>query len=226
MPRLARLVIPGLPHHITQRGTRREDVFFSDEDRLRYLAFVREAAERFGVTIRSWCLMSNHVHFVAVPKGEKSLALCFGKAHTQYTRMINFRNGWRGHLWQGRFGSSPMDDPHAFHAVRYVLRNPVRARLVRLPWRYEWSSAAFHVGERKTDPLIKANNEELDGMVGDWREYLVEPDADEVLCRLRGETTVGRPLGSPEFVQRLEEDLDRFLTRRPPGRPRKMRAKG
>jgi len=225
MPRLARLVVPGLPHHITQRGTRREDVFFSDEDRLQYLMFLREAAERFGVTIWSWCLMSNHVHFVAVPKSENSLALCFGKVHTKYTRMINFRKGWRGHIWQGRFGSSPMDGPHAFHAVRYVLRNPVRAGLVRLPWRYEWSSAAFHVGERKTDPLV-GETPELDGMVGEWREYLVEPDADEVLCRVRRETSVGRPLGDREFVQQLEEDLDRFLTRRPPGRPRKKGKRG
>jgi putative transposase len=105
-------------------------------------------------------------------------------------------------------------------SVRYVLRNPVRAGIVRLPWRYEWSSAAFHVGEKKTDPLVKPNKE-LDEMVGSWQEYLVEPDADEVLCRLRSETAVGRPLGEAAFVQKLEEDLDRFLTRRPPGRPRK-----
>jgi hypothetical protein len=58
-------------------------------------------------------------------------------------------------------------------------------------------------------------------MVGSWQEYLVEPDADEVLCRLRSETAVGRPLGEPAFVQKLEEGLDRFRTRRPPGRPRK-----
>lgn len=222
MPRLARVVIPGLPHHVTQRGVQRRDVFSSDEDRLRYLEYVREAAARFGVTIWSWCLMSNHVHFVAVPEGERSLALCFGKAHTKYTRMVNFREGWRGHLWQGRFGSSPMDEPHAYRAVRYVLRNPVRAGVVRMPWRYEWSSAAFHVGERKTDALVNPN-EELDRMIGEWREYLLEPDADEVLCRLRSETSVGRPLGNAEFVQRLEEELDRHLTRRPPGRPRKRR---
>ena len=222
MPRLSRVVIPGLPHHVTQRGVQRRDVFFSDEDRLRYLEFVREAAERFGVTIWSWCVMANHVHFVAVPQGEKSLALCFGKAHTQYTRMVNFRSEWRGHLWQGRFGSSPMDEAYTYHALRYVLRNPVRARLCRVPWRYEWSSAAFHVGEKKADPLVK-RDKALDKLVGDWREYLVEPDADEVLCRLRSETSVGRPLGRPAFVRKLEEDLDRFLTRRPPGRPRKKR---
>ena len=153
-----------------------------------------------------------------------------------------------------------MDEAYTYHRTRYVLRNPVRAGIVRLPWRYEWSSAAFHIGEKKTDPLVRPNKD-LDGMVGewlarakldamrvrqtrarlrdaarryavavsaryvasseDWREYLVEPDADEVLCRLRSETSVGRPLGSPAFVQKLEEELDRFLTRRAPGRPRK-----
>ena len=167
MPRLARVVIPDVPHHVTQRGVRRQDVFFSDEDRLRYLEFVREAAERFGVTIWAWCLMANHGHFVAVPKGEESLALCFGKAHTKYSRMVNFRSDWRGHLWQGRFGSSPMDEAYTYHRTRYVLRNPVRAGIVRLPWRYEWSSAASHIGEKKTDPLVRPDKD-LDGMVGDW----------------------------------------------------------
>lgn len=89
MARLSRIVVPNLPHHITQRGTRRQDVFFSDEDRLNYLGMVAESADRFGVAIWSWCLMSNHVHFIAVPKTEQALALCFGRAHTQYTRMVN-----------------------------------------------------------------------------------------------------------------------------------------
>ena len=115
-----------------------------------------------------------------------------------------------------------MDEAYTYHRTRYVLRNPVRAGIVRLPWRYEWSSAAFHIGEKKTDPLVRPNKD-LDGMVGDWREYLAESDADEVLCRLRSETSVGRPLGSPAFVQKLEEELDRFLTRRAPGRPKKKR---
>jgi len=222
MPRLARVVIPGVPHHLTQRGVQRRDVFSSDEDRLGYLEYVREAAERFGVTIWSWCLMSNHVHFVAVPSGEKSFALCFGRAHTQYTRMVNFREGWRGFLWQGRFASSPMDEAHAYHAVRYVERNPVRAGLCRVPWRYEWSSAAFHVGEKPTDPLAKPDGSQS---VDDWREYLAEPDADDVIRLIRRETAVGRPVGDDEFVQKLEEELDRHLTRRPPGRPRKRKTR-
>jgi hypothetical protein len=143
-------------------------------------------------------------HDVVVPSEKESLALCFGRAHTQYTRMINFRNEWRGFLWQGRFGSSPMDEPYTYHTVRYLLRNPVRACIVRMPWRYEWSSAAFHVGEKKTDPLVKPKGE-LDDMIGDWREYLLEPGADNVLCQVRRETSVGRPLGSPEFVEKIGE---------------------
>ena len=220
MAKLARVVVPGCPHHVTQRGSRRQKVFFSDEDRLRYLDLVKEAAEQFGVRFTAWCLMPNHVHFVAVPKGERSLALCFGKAHTQYTRTVNLRKGWRGFLWQGRFASSPMDKAHAYHAVRYVERNPVRAGLCRVPWRYKWSSAAFHVGENPTDPLVKVEGSEP---VDDWREYLAEPDADEVMCLIRRETAVGRPIGDVLFVRRLEKRLDMTLTRRPPGRPRKRR---
>lgn len=224
MARLARVVIPGLPHHLTQRGNRRQEVFFSDGDRTAYIDIVRESAERFGVRIWAWCLMPNHVHFVAVPKSERSLALCFGRAHTRYTRMINFREGWRGYLWQGRFASSPMDPAHTYHGVRYVERNPVRARIVRLPWRYEWSSAAFHAGEREGDPLV-GREARLGEMVGDWREYLGEADAAEMLEAIRRETPVGRPLGDGRFVRRLEAKIDRGLMRRPPGRPRKRRGR-
>ena len=110
MARLSRLVEPGIAHHVTQRGTRRQDVFFSDEDYESYIGMVAECAKKFGVEIWSWCLMPNHVHFVAVPATERSLALCFGRLHTQYTRMVNAREGWRGFLWQGRFGSCVMDE--------------------------------------------------------------------------------------------------------------------
>ena len=222
MPRLARVVIPGLPHHITQRGTRSQDVFFDDEDRARYLEFVRDCAERYGVAIRAWCLMTNHVHFVAVPAAGDSLALCFGTAHKRSSRMVNFREGWRGFLFEGRFGSSPMDEAYTHHALRYVLRNPVRAGLCRVPWRYEWSSAAFHVGRRPADPLVSPDGK-IEKMVGNWTEFLAEPDADEVLCRLRRESAAGRPLGTGKFLQKLEKKLNRNLVRGRPGRPKKKR---
>jgi len=222
MPRLARAIVVGIPHHITQRGTRSQDIFFSDEDRHTYLRFVREGAEKYGVKILSWCLMTNHVHFAAVPAGEHSLALCFGTAHKRYSRMINFRNNWKGFLFQGRFGSSPMDPEYTYHTLRYVLRNPVRAGMVRVPWRYEWSSAAYHVGRESTDPLVTVDRE-IEKMVGDWATFLAEPDVDEFLCRIRRESGVGRPLGDDAFLLKLENKLKRNLKRGKPGRPKKKR---
>ncbi|HAK93642.1 MAG TPA: transposase [Planctomycetes bacterium] len=223
MARLARVVLPGVPHHVTQRGSRREEVFFSDEDREIYLEMVANAAEKYGVEFWAWCLMPNHVHFVVVPRDERSLARCFGRAHTEYSRWINFRTGWRGTLWQGRFASSAMDEPHAWHAVRYVERNPVRARMVRVAWSYEWSSAAYHVGIRTKDALIFRVPKEAQ-MAEDWRAYL-QDESETALADLRRETRVGRPVGSAVFLAHLERRLDRTLIRGKPGRGQKEEAR-
>ena len=220
MARLARVIVEGAPHHVVQRGNRGQDVFFSDADREAYLEFVKNACEQYGVRIWSWCLMKNHVHMIAVPDEEDSLSRCFADAHVRYTRMINFRERWRGHLWQSRFGSSPMDETHLLLGGRYVERNPVRAEVVSAPWDYEWSSAKYHVGLTGTDPLI-AKDDPLPSMVEDWRAFLSEPDDDEDLHRFRKEARVGRPLGSKEFIVGLEKRLGRMLRRRTPGRPRK-----
>jgi len=222
MPRLPRPVYPGVPHHITQRGTRSQDVFFTEEDRHIYLRYVREAAEAYGVKILCWCLMTNHVHFAVVPEGEESLGKCFGTAHKRYSRMINFRKGWQGFLFQGRFGSSPMDPTYTYHTLRYILRNPVRAGMVRVPWRYEWSSAAYHTGQEKVDPLVSVDDE-IEKMVRDWTTFLAEPDVDEYLCQIRKESAVGRPLGDERFITKLENKLKRNLKRGKPGRPRKRK---
>ncbi|MFH1023299.1 MAG: transposase [Planctomycetota bacterium] len=222
MARLARVVIPGIPHHITQRGTRRQKVFFSEDDYRHYLIGLGEAADRFGVIVWAWCLMPNHMHGVVVPKTENSLALCFGRVHTQYTRRVNFRKGWRGFLWQGRFASSPLDEAHAWHAVRYVERNPVRAKLVKKAEEYPWSSAGFHAGLRKEDPLVKSM-EWTAGMADDWRRHLRMTDDEGAMRRLREETMSGRPAGDSTFVGRMEKALGRVLTRGQPGRPRKKK---
>ena len=220
MTRLARVVVPGMAHHVTQRGNRRQQVFFSAEDRHIYLQYVQEAAEQFGVSIWAWCLMTNHVHFVAVPEAENALALCFGRAHTRYTRMINFRKKWRGYLWQGRFASSVMDDAHLCHGLRYVERNPVRARIVRVPWAYRWSSAGFRMGRHREDPLVRSGD--MPGKtIDDWRAYLMEGEDPDQVEFIRRETPVGRPLGDADFIRKLERRLGIGLFRRPPGRKRK-----
>ena len=151
---MKRIVIPGYPHHIVQRGVRSLDIFFKDQDRIEYFNFLEEQSSRFGLTILAYCLMTNHVHLLAVPEKEDSLAKAVGEAHRQYTRMINFRENVRGFLFQGRFLSCPVyTDQYLFTALRYIEQNPVKAKMVKFPWKYKWSSAAYHCGEISDDPL-------------------------------------------------------------------------
>ncbi|MEA3366592.1 MAG: transposase [Planctomycetota bacterium] len=223
MARLARVVVPGYPHHVTQRGNRRLPTFFSDEDYEAYLALMAEQCAACGVAIWAWCLMPNHVHLVAVPETAEALARAVGEAHRRYTRRINFREGWRGYLWQGRFASFVMQRRHTLAAVRYVERNPVRAGLVRRAWRWPWSSARAHV-EGRGDALI-APGGLLVAEVNDWRALLRTADDEATLERLRRHGRTGRPLGDRGFLRRLERRLDRVLVPGKPGRPRKEEGK-
>jgi putative transposase len=109
MVRIARVVAPAVPHHVTQRGNRRQQTFFSDEDYQVYLELMSEWCKKHKVQIWAYCLMPNHVHLIAVPETKDALNLAIGEAHRRYTRRINFREGWRGHLWQGRFSSFVKD---------------------------------------------------------------------------------------------------------------------
>jgi len=166
MARIARVVAPGFPHHITQRGNRRQETFFCEDDYRSYVHLMSEWCHRCKVEVWAYCLMPNHIHMIAVPELEDGLRLAIGEAHRRYTRLVNFREGWRGHLWQGRFASFPMDEIYLLAAALYVERNPVRAGLVDRPEAYKWSSAAAHVsghddGLVKTAPLLE--------MAGDWR---------------------------------------------------------
>jgi putative transposase len=155
MPRLARLVIPGIPHHVTQRGNNRQDVFFVDDDRRVYLALLEQHAERYGVEVLGYCLMGNHVHVIAVPPREDSLAKALGRTHFLYTQYLHRLHGRSGHLWQNRFFSCALDEPRCWTALCYMERNPVRARVVREAWRYRWSSAAAHCGAGEADGWLE-----------------------------------------------------------------------
>ena len=132
MARLARVGLPGVVHHVTQRGVRSMDIFFEDEDRKVYLSLLKEQGERVGVKFISYCLMTNHIHLLVIPLEADSLRKGIGEAHRLYTRYINFNVNTRGHLFQGRFFSCPLDTPHFLAAARYVERNPVRAKNGRL----------------------------------------------------------------------------------------------
>src|SRR3954463_8387521 len=145
MPRLARLVVPDFPHHVTQRGNRRLPTFFSDGDYALYRHLLRESCARAGTRIWAWCLMPNHVHLILVPESEDGLRAALAEAHRRYTRVVNEREGWRGHLWQSRFASFVMDEDWLIACARYVELNPVRAGLVARPEHWRWSSARAHL---------------------------------------------------------------------------------
>ena len=223
MARQARVVIPGLLHHITQWGNNREDVFFEDGDRVAYLGLLREQCEKHGVRVLGYCLMPNHIHLVATPARENSLNLAVGRTHFLYTQYINRRHGRSGHLWQGRFHSCPMDDAYAVPAMRYIERNPVRAKITRVAWTYRWSSAAVHTGV--PDPAQLLDLEAWNDLVGgvNWKEMLREADDKETLAALRLNTQTGRPLASDSFLNKLERTLGRRLRPLPVGRPKKER---
>jgi putative transposase len=223
MPRISRIVVVGYPHHITQRGVRSIAIFSSDEDRHQYLQYIQEESARHDLEILAWCLMTNHVHFVAVPYTEESLARGFGEAHKRYTRMKNFRDDVRGYLFQGRFGSCVLDERHLLAAVSYVENNPVTAGMVKHAWQYKWSSAAYHVGVVKKDILVKSKN--LYGLVKNWRAYLEERiEWKEDIDHLRKATKTGRPLGYEDFVRKIEKLTGRLLQRQKPG-PKKKPAR-
>lgn len=207
MARIARVIAPGLPHHITQRGNRRQQTFFGEEDYQVYLALMAQWCVKYRVEIWAYCLMPNHVHLLAVPESESGLARAIGEAHRRYTRHINFRQGWRGHLWQERFTSFPMDERHLLAAARYVEMNPVAAGLVDLPEDYRWSSASAHLAGND-DALVKVKP--LLELVGDWRGFLTLTNEEELAVLKRHERS-GRPLGDAAFVERLEEELARRL---------------
>ncbi|MBF0381099.1 MAG: transposase [Magnetococcales bacterium] len=219
MARIARVVLPGIPHLITQRGNRRQQTFFSDEDYQIYLTLMSEWCGRKNVDIWAYCLMPNHVHLIATPSDETGLRLGIGEAHRRYTRHINFSQQCRGHLWQERFASFPMDEKHLLAAARYVELNPVRAGIVDKAEDYLWSSTKAHLSG-KDDVLVKTKP--LLDLVSDWPQFLSSGLTDEEANRLRLHERTGRPLGNDKFIIQAEKITKRRLRPLPRGpKPKK-----
>ncbi len=216
MARIARLVVPGLPHHVTQRGNRRGQVFFEDSDYALYLDMLAESAARARCAIWAYCLMSNHVHFILVPSGEDGLCRTFADLHRRYTGYIKARARTTGHLWQGRYGSVVMDETHLFHAIRYVTLNPMRAGLVKRAEEWPWSSARAHLAAHDNGVVNVAPVLER---VGDFAQFLGEP-FDEVVAfaPLRRAETIGRPVGNTDWLKMLEKQTGRVLMPQKRGR--------
>jgi putative transposase len=216
--RFARIVVPGTPHHVLQRGVRRLQVFFTPADYELYRRLLAEACRRYQVTVWAYCLMPNHVHLIVVPAQPESLARAFQRAHSAYAEELNRRGGWRGHVWQQRFFSTAMDARHLYFAAGYVLANPVRAGLAGLATEWPWSSAAAEAGLR-SDPVIQPGV--LSALVPDLLDRIARPGDHELFERIRLCTRQGIPCGNAGFVADLERRVGRSLRPRRRGRPPK-----
>jgi len=223
MPRIARLCAVGYPHHITQRGNNRDKVFFDDEDKGFYLNTLQRYKDKYEIKILAYCLMGNHIHILAVPEKEVSLARGIGGTNLVYTQYINQKYGRSGRLWQNRFFSSVIEeDPYLWAAMRYIEQNPVRANLVRGAEDYQWSSARAHVlGVR--DEVISDESRFSEKEIKAYKEFIGR-DAKEINDAIRRATSTGRPLGSEGFIKKLERILDRELFPMKGGRPKKKKS--
>lgn len=222
MPRIARMVAVGYPHHITQRGNYRQDIFHDDADREKYLRFIQNESERYGLKILVYCLMTNHVHLIGVPQHEHALGNVFKYVNMKYSQYYNKKRGMVGHLFQGRFFSSIMDTNHTVVCARYIERNPVRANLVKEAYHYEWSSARVHCGKETAD--IFGVDELFDYSVvnkGEWQDFIKQLDNPQDIDEIRNQTRNGRALGDESFIKKLECILKRRLMLLSVGRPKK-----
>ena len=221
MPRIGRVVAVGLPHHITQRGNYKQDIFFDDNDRQQYLYWVEEYSTKYSLSIIAYCLMRNHVHFIAIPRNEDSLAKTFNTAHMRYSQYFNKKLKQNGHLWQGRFYSCVLDEPDLLLAARYIERNPVRVKIVREAWQWKWSSALAHTGMGESPLQLNDFFKIVDMSCKSWKGYIDSAEDEKVLSNIRKCTLTGRPLGAPAFIDKLEKRFNRKLIALSKGRPKR-----
>ena len=221
MPRISRPVAVGYPHHITQRGNYQQKIFESDDDYVQYLQWLQKYSKQYQLKMWAYCVMSNHVHFIAVPMESTSLAKTFHVLHMRYSQYFNQNKGTGGHLWQGRFYSSALDEQHLYAAVRYVENNPVRAKIVEKPQDYKWSSARSHF-YKEADPVLSGGCY-LTEQIQDWLGYLEEKEDEGMNNTIRSNTRTGRPCGEESFIKTIEGIVGRRLKAMPAGRPKKAR---
>jgi putative transposase len=220
MVRMARIVLPGWPHHVTQRGNRRQAVFFNDHQRTVYLDLLARYKRIYHVSLVGYCLMTNHVHKIPIPEYRTSLAKAIGRTHNDYSRWLNVQFNQTGHLWQARFYSCPVDLFSLAEVLAYVELNPVRAGLVKRPEDWKWSSARAHCTGIDQTGLLDMEWWRSHFTPQSWADVLQQKPHDrEMLHRIRTATQTGRPFTSPEGLRQVELLLGRSL-QRPKRRPR------
>jgi putative transposase len=222
--RFARVVALDVPHHITQRGNARRFILENDAERCVYLDLLQQGIQRHGVELIGYCLMSNHVHLVAVPRSRDALARSLKQTHGRFASYWNTVNHSSGHVWQGRYYSCPLDETHLWEALRYTELNPVRARLVASPQDWTWSSATIHCGTEPARPWLSMDAWRNRWSSDRWRTYLQATQHESSRRAIRDSTFSGRPLGSAEFTRALEKQENRPLTRQKPGPKKRSEA--
>lgn len=219
MPRIARVIAVEYPHHITQRGNNRAEVFFDDEDRAFYIKTLKSYCEKWKVKIWAYCFMTNHVHILAVPKAEESLSISMGRTNLIYTQHVNRKYRRSGGLWQNRFFSTIVEKaPYLWAVARYIECNPVRSGMVKRPEDYRWSSSRAHITGRG-DELVMGDAWLDKSSRKAYRDFLKKEDI-ETEWAIRRATSAGRPLGREGFIRKLEKKLSRSLLLEKVGRPK------
>ncbi len=221
MPRIARVVAVGYPHHITQRGNYRQKIFSDDTDRKKYLSLLKNESKRYSLLVLAYCLMPNHVHFIVIPEREDSMGNVFKYAHMKYSQYYNKKKQTQGHLFQSRYFSCVMDEFHTMACARYIERNPVRAKIVNKPYLWQWSSAKIHMGIGGRDEIgLNKLFDYIECCQKDWKKFIDAYEDPDEIKRIREQTRKGRLLGADGFIEKMETKLSRFLRLKPRGRPK------
>ena len=221
MPRIARIVIPEYPYHITQQGNYKQKTFSANADYEQYLEWLSKYCVDYKLSILAFCLMPNHVHLIAIPHKEDSLARTFNTCHMRYSQYYNRKQNNKGHLWQGRFYSCILGESHLYEAIRYVENNPVRAKIVRKAEKWEWSSAKVHLNKGKSILELEKTDDYI--AVSDWKQYLAEREDETIIKKVKANTLTGRPSGKDSFVEKIEKIFGKRLRPLSEGRPRKRK---
>lgn len=226
MPRIARIFAINHPHHITQRGNNKQSVFLDDGDKAFYLKLITAYSQKWAFDIWAYCLMTNHVHLLVVPKAQKSLARGMGSTNLVYTQYFNKKYQRTGRLWQNRFFSTIIDrETYLWAAARYIERNPVRAGIVKDAQDYIWSSACAHLLSVE-NPILSSNGWLDKENVSAYRKFLQDAHMDmdgdtDIENAIRKATSTGKPLGGEKFIRIISEETQRELSQRKSGRPKK-----
>lgn len=225
MARLPRLTLPGYPHHVIQRGNNRQAIFASAADYQSLLDLLDENAEKFGIAIHAYVLMSNHFHLLATPQTTDGLPLMMQAVGRRYVRYFNDGQKRSGTLWEGRYKSTLIQtDRYLLACMVYIDLNPVRAALVAQARDYPWSSHGHYTGQR-TDKLITPHG--LLWELGNtpfareaaYAELVQSGISPAQQAALTDFALRGWALGEPDFVANLQKKTQRRVAKSTAGRP-------